>query len=197
MTERRQLDALRAALRIPPEQIELDAVVPVLVPDSLATPAWPGPIVPLQVKGLAATWAALTPEQTMRYVTHEMAALWKDREWELQSLENVRSRSDELGTHSWLREDGSCFGLIMLYADGLGPSRLLLNADLEALFPEGYECAIPERSVGVVVSKAATAREKAEATRYVKRCYRGGTQPLLDTFFRPEDLVPRRRRRTK
>jgi hypothetical protein len=71
----------------------------------------------------------------MVYVTHEMAALWKDREWEFQSLENVRSRSAELGTHSWLREDGSCYGLIMLYADGLGPSRLLLNTDLEAPVP--------------------------------------------------------------
>ena len=190
---RRQLQALRDALDVPASQVSLETVVPVFVPDELASRTWPGPVIPVKVPGLAITWAALTAEQTMRYVTDEMAKLWsaKGRDWRAESMENLAALSEQLSSHSWVREDGSYSGLIMLHDDGIGPSRLLLSGWLEETFPEGYSCAIPERSVGVVVSEQASTAERQRVVDYVDHCYRNGTQPFIQGFFKPEQLVAR------
>lgn len=189
-----QLKGLRKMLAAPADKIGLETVVPVFVPDGMASEAWPGPVIPMQVPGLAVTWAALMPEQTMRYVTHDMTRRWEkgDRDWREISMENLADLPGGLSSHSFLREDGRYFGLIMLHDDGVGPSRLLLSGSLEETFPEGYSCAIPERSVGVALSLGASNEERAKVSEYVDGCYERGTRPFIKGFFSPEDLVMRK-----
>jgi len=50
-----QLKGLRKMLAAPADKIELRTVVPVFVPDGMASPAWPGPVIPMRVPGLAVT----------------------------------------------------------------------------------------------------------------------------------------------
>ena len=190
---KKTLDALRAAIEVPPGDVKLASVVPVFVPDSLATPQWPGPVLPMQVPGLAVTWAALMPGQTMLYVTHDMAARWSRRkgDWRTATMENLTSLTRELSTHSFTRKDGTYYGLVMLHEDGVGPSRLLLEVWLEEVFPEGYSCAIPERSCAIVLSDGASKKERSDVEKAARTCYRDGASPMLEGFFRPEALRPR------
>lgn len=190
---KRQLDALRRAVSTPEDQVPLTSVVPVFVPDALATPQWLGPIVAMEVPGLAATWAALMPGQTMLYVTHAMAKRWqrRRRDWREQTLETLDKMTPELATHTFARTDGHVYGLAMQHADGVGPSRLLLEGWLERVFPRGYSCAIPERSVAIVLSNEATARERAQLVAVCKGCHAKGSSPMLPGFFRPDALRPR------
>ena len=187
----KQLNALRNALDAPPSELSLGNVVPVFVPDALATPKWLGPIVRVNVPGVAITWAVLTAEQTMVYVTHEMAERWSSQglDWQSESMGNLAGLSEQLSSHAWTREDGTFAGLIMQHDDGIGPSRLLLNTWLEEVFPEGYSCAIPERSLGVALSAGASPEERQRAIAFVDHCYQNGTRPFVAGFFDPEQLV--------
>ena len=190
---KKTLDALRAAIRVPAKDVKLASVVPVFVPDSLATPQWPGPVLPMKVPGLAVTWAALMPGQTMLYVTHEMAERWSKRkdDWRNVAMKNLANLAPELSSHSFKRPDGSDYGLVMLHSDGVGPSRLLLDVWLEEVFPEGYSCAIPERSCAVVVADGASKTERAQVVEAADTFYSKGSAPMLKGFFRPDALRPR------
>jgi len=192
---RRLIRGLFTAMHTPADEVPLGAVVPVFVPEALASPAWPGPAVHLNVPGLAIVWAALGPERTMRYVTREMVASWtaKGVNWRDASMQNLQAISPSLCTHALRREDGEYVQLVMLHDDGIGPSRLLLTRDLERVFPHGYRCAIPERSVALAVSSRATSQELADVTSYVEHCFRNGGQPFLRGFFAPEDIAARGR----
>jgi hypothetical protein len=191
---KKTLDALRAAIAVPPKDVKLASVVPVFVPDSLATPDWPGPVLPMKVPGLAVMWAALMPGQTMLWVTHEMVERWSKRkgDWRMKAMENLASRTPELSTHSFKRRNGEDYGLVMLHDDGVGPSRLLLEVWLEEVFPDGYSCAIPERSCAVVLSDGASKKERANVEKAARTFYREGSSPMLKGFFRPEALRPRK-----
>jgi hypothetical protein len=186
-----QLDQLRRSLSLPPEQMAIEDVVPVFVPASLAEEGkWLGPIITMQAPGLAVTWACLQPAQTMRYVNFETAEYWEAQgvEWQMQSMENLVRMTEELSSHTFLRADGSYYGLAMMHEDGIGPSRLLLNGWLEEVFPEGYLVSIPERSVGVVLSLQASAEEREKVEGLVKDCFEKGSQPFIAGLFEPSLL---------
>jgi hypothetical protein len=186
-----QLDQLLRGLTLPPEQIAIEDVVPVFVPAMLAQGGkWLGPIIPMQASGLAVTWACFQPAQTMLYVNYQTANYWEAQgvDWQVQSMENLLRMTEELSSHSFLREDGSYYGLVMMHEDGIGPSRLLLNGWLEEVFPEGYLVSIPERSVGVVLSCQAIAEERERVEELVKDCFEKGSQPFIGHFFEPSLL---------
>jgi hypothetical protein len=188
---RRQLEALRKGIKLHPNEFAIEALVPVLVPGEFVEPGWPGPITRLKAAGVALTWAVLMPEETMIYVNHEAVDHWVQQEvdWHKVALKNLFRMSPELSSHSFVRSDGEYFGLAMQQTDGIGPSRLLLTEWLKEIFPHGYLCAIPERSMGVVVSATATAEEYKRAADLVDRCYREGTSPFRTGFFSPSELV--------
>lgn len=187
-----QFNQLVKDLSLSSEQFPLEDVVPVFVPDSLAEgDVWLGPIVKMQASKLAITWACLMPYQTMQYISYNTAQYWESQniDWRSQSMENLVRMSEEMGTHSFRRDDETYYGLVMMYEDGIGPSRLLLNGILEELFPEGYLLAIPERSIGVVLSRAASPKEKETVESFVEKCFEEGTQPFKRDFFDPDLLM--------
>lgn len=187
-----QLDQLRRSLELPPEKIAIEDVVPVFVPATLAEEGkWLGPIIPVQAPGLAVTWACLQPTQTMLYVSFQTASYWESQgvDWRMQSMENLVRMSKEISSHSFRREDGSYYGLVMMQEDGIGPSRLLLNSWLEEVFPEGYLFSIPERSVGIVLASQASAEEREKVEGLAKNCFEKGSRPFIDGFFQPSLLA--------
>ena len=174
MDQHERLDELRRGLDLPPEEVPLDQVVPVFVPASLEhNGQWPGPIVLTRAPELAITWACLRPAQTMLYVSFETARYWEGKgiDWRTQSMENPAEMSEQISYHSFQREGGAYYGLVMMQEDGVGPSRLLLNGWLEEVFPEGYLVAVPKRSVGVVVSRTASPEERERVKGLVVECY--------------------------
>jgi hypothetical protein len=188
----RQLQQLRKSLKRPADRLELDDVVPVLVPASIAEEGkWVWPIVKMRVEGLAVTWACLQPEQTMLYVSHDTAAHWTSSgiDWQTRSMENLIRMSEPLATHGFQREDGSYYGVAMMHEDGIGPSRLLLNGLLEEQFPEGYLVSIPERSVGIACSMRASVEERERLEGVIRECFENGTRPFLRGLFDPNLLA--------
>ena len=187
-----QLDELRKSLDLPPEDVPLDQVVPVFVPASPSNSGkWPGPIVQTRVPELAITWACLRPAQTMLYVSFETARSWENEgvDWRTASMENLASMSEQISSHSFEREDDAYYGLVMMHEDGVGPSRLLLNVWLEEVFPQGYMVAVPERSVGVVLSRTASKAELEQVDDLVVQCYENGDRPLKRGMFDPDLLT--------
>jgi hypothetical protein len=122
-----------------------------------------------------------------------MAARWskRKRDWRLAAMKNLTSMTRELSSHSFMRTDGTCYGLVMIHEDGVGPSRLLLEVWLEEVFPEGYTCALPERSCALELSDGASRKKRAQVVKATETCYRSGSSPMRKGFFRPEALRPR------
>ena len=61
-----------------PEEVDLSRVAPLFVPATFAAVGnWPGPIDRLKDTEVALTWAVMTPNQTMEYVSREMVSYWK------------------------------------------------------------------------------------------------------------------------
>jgi hypothetical protein len=190
MTDSRS-GALRFALARAPEDVDVDDVRPVLVPQSFLTLGnWPGPSATLRAPGLAMTWAVLTPAQTMLYVSHALASFWEQRaiDWRARAMQNLRREAP--WTHTFSGGDGRLYGVAMMHADGLGPSRLLLRDQLARAFPEGYRVAAPERSCGVAFRSMLLPEEEARMRRLVTRCFTQGTNPLLADIWKGDDLAP-------
>jgi hypothetical protein len=181
--EQNQLEALRAGLRKAPPELEISDLFPVFVPASFfETGDWPGPYEILGIVGLGLTWAVLQPDQTMRYVDHEVQRHWEAKgvRWRDRAVENVlRQSAQQVWTHEFRREDGSLFAVAMMHSDGLGPSRLLLRKPLGRLFPDGYLVALPEMSCGLVLSTRVTPTERDKVERIVEGCFNDGTRPLV------------------
>jgi hypothetical protein len=185
-TDVKQLAELRAALSLGLSLVDRSDLVPILVPAAfIQAGEWPGPHEPSGVPGVCLTWAVLTPAQTMRYVDRAMAEYWESNgiPWRTEALGNLRARSrGEVWTHEFRREDGTPFGVAMMHADGVGPSRLLLHEALQELFPEEYLIALPEMSCGLALSRKATGAESSQLRELADTCFRNGTRPLVRGF---------------
>jgi hypothetical protein len=190
--ETRQLETLRESLGKAPPELSIDEVFPVLVPASFFSLGnWPGPFELLQIPGLGLTWAVFQPQQTMRYVDRDIQVYWESRgiKWRATAMANLRRRSDDrLWTHEFRSDGGELFAVAMMHEDGIGPSRLLLHQRLEALLPEGYVVAVPERSCALVLSARATEAEQAKIHGVAVTCYQNGTAPVLEGFHPPGGL---------
>ena len=171
---------------------KLDNLVPLIVPREYFTYGnWPGPYRLLKHHALAVTWVVLEPEQVMTYLTNEAAGTWlKDGiNYEYRALENLqRITGEHLATHHNVDSDGNLLYLVMMHEDGVGSSRMLLHESLAELFPEGYWMAIPERSCAFVIPKQTAAKELAAVKGLIRRCWEGGTTPMLSGLLALEDL---------
>lgn len=192
--EGRELQALRQGLSIQPAGIPLADLRPVFVPASFfETGTWPGPYLQYELPGLALTWVVLQPEQTMRYVDASMVAYWESEgiAWRERALTNLlQSASDGLFTHEFRRDDGTLYAVGLMQDDGIGPSRLLAEAELEALFPGGYLVALPEMSCALALSAAVSERERRVIEELERRCFNSGTRPLVPGIHSTSLLRP-------
>ncbi|HXG67826.1 MAG TPA: hypothetical protein VNO70_22185 [Blastocatellia bacterium] len=189
----KQIERLGLGLRLKPNEIPLENLFPLFVPDSFFEyDSWPGPYELLLAKGIGLTWAIEQPGQTMLYVNQELENYWNSKQinWRDVALNNLRKNSAELPwTHEFDRDSGGIYAVAMMHEDGYGPSRLLLKEILNELFPDGYRVALPEMSCGLAISVTLSASEEAELYEIVQECFTKGTRPLAQGIFLPEELT--------
>src|ERR1700691_783141 len=171
----------------------LSLVVPVFIPSSFVeTGAWPGPYEILRARGVALAWAALLPDQAIRYVLHDAQREWETQrvDWKTRALQNLRDRSLEpLGTGALFRDNGETWLISLMHSDGLGPSRLLLTDELERLFPDGYLLAMPERNRGFAFGMDLDDVDADTIDNLIQGSYSKGKLPLSPEIFVPNDLL--------
>jgi hypothetical protein len=171
----------------------LSLVVPVLIPSSFVeTGAWPGPYEIMRAQGIALAWAALLPDQAIRYVLHDAQREWETRgvDWKMRALQNLRERSLEpLGSGALFRDNGEVWLISLMHSDGLGPSRLLLTDELECLFPKGYRVAIPERTRGFAFTVDLDDVDADTVENLIQGSYAKGERPFSPEIFLPNDLL--------
>jgi hypothetical protein len=110
-------------------------------------------------------------------------------DWRAQALRNLRELSEApLGTGALFRENGETWLISLMYSDGLGPSRLLLSAELKQLFPNGYRVALPERDRAFAFARNLDREDADTVENLVERSYSGSGRPLSLAIFEPDDL---------
>ena len=171
----------------------LSLVVPVFVPSSFVEAgAWPGPYQTLLAGGVALVWAALMPDDAIRYVLHDAQREWETQgvDWKMRALQNLRERSLEpLGSGALFRDSGETWLISLMHSDGLGPSRLLLTEELKRLFPKGYRVAMPERNRGFAFAMDLDHVDTDTVESLIRGSYSKAEQPLSLEIFLPNDLL--------
>ena len=84
-------------------------------------------------------------------------------------------------------------GAFALHDDGLGLSRLLLQADVTRLFPDGYRVALPDMQAGMVLATSAPPELAAAFLETVQHYYAEGGVPLRAGLHDPALLRIRER----
>lgn len=186
---RDQLSDLRNALRKEPK---LDRLFPLIVPSSYLQPGtWDLPFRRLRDPRIFVTWVALHENQTMVYVNRQQMQSWESNKVDVAQIAVSNLRHDTgqyLATREKRSENGKLHWIAMMHQDGLGSSRVLLSRELQAIFPEGYRIAIPERSCGMAISVEAGEDEKSGFLNSVRNCYEKGTTPMLPELLEPQAL---------
>lgn len=189
----RPLKELGEAQPLGPEDLDIGKVVPLFVPSSFVEAgAWPGPFATLRAQGITLVWAVLISDEAIRYVLHDMQQAWeaKGLDWKARALENLRQLSPEpLGTGALFRDNGETWLISLMHEDGLGPSRLLLNDQLERVFPKGYRVAMPERSRGFAFAEELDVDDADTVDSLIRSSYSKGERPLSSCIFEPNDLL--------
>jgi hypothetical protein len=193
------LAELRDAPDLAADEPDLGRVLPVFIPASFTeNGAWPGPYSILQARGIALAWALLRPADSMRYVVDGMRRDWEAQglDWRARALQNLRALSPEpLGTGALFRDSGETWLISLMYDDGFGPSRLLLTAELDRIFPHGYRVALPECGRGFAFARKLD-REDADMVENLiqksyTKSYTKSERPLSLGIFEPGDLQSR------
>jgi hypothetical protein len=194
MDPKTQLQTMREGLKLVPEDLDIDSLIPLFVPASFFTAGnWPGPYQCLRLQAIGLTWSVMLPNQTMRYVDDAVAQYWEGKriDWKRLALHNLAKLSGEtLGTHGFRRTSGEVYAIAMMQPDGIGPSRLLLQHQLATLFPRGYRVALPEMSCAFVLAEGLDKNEMSQLQELIEKCHQNGTRPLADGIYSPEDLSP-------
>jgi hypothetical protein len=168
-------------------------VVPVFIPSSFVEDgAWPGPYATLRAPDIALAWTILLPDDSIRYVLHEMQRQWEAQgiDWKARALQNLREISPEpLCTGALFRDNGETCLISLMHSDGLGPSRLLLSDQLERVFPKGYRVALPERSRGFAFAADLELEDADTVESLIRSSYSKGERPLSPGIFEPNDLL--------
>jgi hypothetical protein len=194
MDEDLHLRSIRKGMELRPEQVEISKVAPLFVPMTFfAAGNWPGPYTRLRAREIGLTWSVLLPDDTMRYVDHEMVRYWNTQgvDWRQVALRNLADHSgNNPWTHEYRRTTGEIYAIAMMHSDGIGPSRLLLRDRLSSLFRDGYCVALPERSCALAFSVDLEGPELSKLQGVIRDCHQKGTRPLAPRIYVSDDLLP-------
>jgi hypothetical protein len=176
----------------------INALVPIIILKTYnAGGLWVGPVDNLRHPIFALTWVHLHDGGTMEYLTHNEAEDYEKQSINFRevAINNLAERSPGLFTHSKNDEEEFVYG-IMMQDDGLGSSRLLLLNEFDfeetdSVFPKGYLFALPERSIGMVIRKDASAANFKQFEEMVKHCYENRATPMSPELFEADELLTR------
>jgi hypothetical protein len=178
---------------------DLGKLLPVFLPSMLVEArTWSGPFSILRASGIAQAWAVLSPDGDVKYVDAGLQQEWETRgvDWKAHAIRNLDDSSPEpLGTGALFRDSGETWLISLMYADGLGPSRLLLTGALERIFPKGYQIAIPECARAFAFARHLDREDRDTVENLIQRSFAACKQPLSSEIFEPEGLLESARSR--
>jgi hypothetical protein len=189
-----QLRHMREGLNQRPDHLDTARLLPVLVPSSFFSLGnWPGPYARLRAAEIGLTWTVLLPGQTMRYVNFATQEHWdaQQLDWKTLAMRNLNDHTvNRPGLRQMRRANGELSAMAFMFADGLGPSRLLFRGTLREHFPAGYRVAIPEMSCGIAFANDLEGEELATVMGVIEHCHKNGTRPLAPGTYDADDLLP-------
>jgi hypothetical protein len=140
------------------------------------------------------TWVIFSSAATINYLTQaQYQELNNNHGWQQKSFENLRS---SIGDHEnfftqykMAADRRKLLWLCFMNNDGIGSSRLLLAPELTKGFPEGYYLALPDRSCGLLISKAISKKDLKELKSLIKGMYKGATTAMSGQLHTPSDFA--------
>jgi hypothetical protein len=174
---------------------ELDIIYPLIVPTSYASSSWDLPNYKFPNTDYMLTWVLFRSEGTMTYITREKFDTFNAtfENWEQITFENLRDStgpSDNFFQHYRTSEtDNSLSFIFFSNEDGIGSSRILFSHEFEQTFPEGYQVAMPDRSVGIVISKNISSAEQKVLQKIIKDTYGCTGTAMSKKVMEPTDFL--------
>jgi hypothetical protein len=169
-------------------------VMPLIVPADYFTRGMKGPHARLVAPDLALTWVIAPPAPpgagAMVYMDPATSERWTREGFDYRSAAVWNLRNGDAWTREKRDDSGRLLWVAMMNPDGLGSSRVLLEEELAAAFPEGYRVAFPDRSCGFAVSNGLSREDLGATVDLIERCFRDATTPMLSTLFEPAELHP-------
>lgn len=173
--------------------MDLNQIFPIIVPRSYYREgAWELPHQQFYNKEFILTWVFFTGPGAMTYLTKEQFLLLSEsnKGWQQKAFENLRhsiTNNENFFTHHATGSDGKTIRFFaFVHSDGIGSSRILLSHELSNIFPNGYQIALPDRSVGVVVPNGLSAQDLIEVRQMISDMYKKATTPMSNQLYNAE-----------
>jgi hypothetical protein len=174
-------DLLEAGRDVEPQDRDLSLLIPIILPVELLGTDWPGPIVRIGQLPFCVAWAIRGEMNTFFYVSHRDAEYWDKAEvdWQTLAFRNLVAMAQEQPASGYKDDDeGRPFVQVLLHADAIGPSRLLVPHLFDDVLGEGYDVAIPEQTCAIAYRKNLSAEQAADIDAMVNGCFKHGTEPM-------------------
>ncbi|MEO3403282.1 hypothetical protein AAFN85_05235 [Mucilaginibacter sp. CAU 1740] len=173
--------------------MDLNQIYPLIVPRSYYSEgSWELPHQQFYNKQFLLTWVFFTGSGVMSYITKEQFVVLNENHsgWQQTSFENLRhsiTDKENFFTHHATGSDGkTIIFLAFVHGDGIGSSRILLSNELSNIFPNGYQVALPDRSVGIVVPNGINLQEMKEVKQMTNDMYKKATTPMSGQVYNSE-----------
>jgi len=171
--------------------MNITEVYPLIIPSYYISPSWNLPYQEFSNTSFVLTWVHFKDSGIMNYLTEKDLNEFNQNNsgWQQQAFENLRNSGQYFYTDIKVNSINKVIFLAFLNTDGIGSSRILLNFELSKIFQKGYYIAFPDRSCGLIISKAITDAELKETGSLIKKMYASATIPMTDKIFEPVEFI--------
>ncbi len=138
------------------------------------------------------TWVFFRTEGSMSHINQDEFTLLNNNygNWQQEAFNNLRLSGRHFYTKFRADNDtGLLSFIIFTNEDGIGSSRILLSDELRQGFPEGYYISIPDRSVGLAISKNISPTEKAALNDIINEYYGCSGTAMTKSIMEPSDFL--------
>jgi len=168
--------------------MELSRLQPIIVPaEYYELSSWDLPHVALPNKEFILTWVDYA--EAMLYLDR---AAYDELEaaipgWQQQTFDNVR-QTEYFHRHHKGEEHTPEWIAFLNDEDTISSSKVLLQYEINRIFPEGYRIAIPDRACGIIVSNLCSAETLREVQLMVENMYESATTPMSPQLYPSSDF---------
>jgi hypothetical protein len=172
--------------------VDLNHLQPLVVPaEYVGLAGWDLPHVLLPNPAFVLTWVEFG--EGLAYLTREEFE-WLNAttpQWPQRALDNVRQTQWFHRQHKEAEAGGVDWIAFVNDEDTSSSSKILLQWELKAIFPEGYLVGIPDRACGVVVSARCSGEALTQVRDLMVQMYATATTPMSPHLYPSADfLIP-------
>lgn len=174
-------------------EMEIETIYPLIVRSTYyAKNVWDLPHQKFPNKDYILTWVFFGNERSMSYIKRSEYDLLSKTysNWQQIAFENLRISGSQFYT-SYRKDDvnDSLSCVIFGNEDGIGSSRILFSKELSEGFPEGYYISMPDRAVGVAMSKNLSETEQIAVSSIIDEYYGCSGTAMSKLIFEPAELL--------